>query len=55
MSTQVAEKPQAAAAVPAAVEGVLNFAEPGAEKAYTYTYKPPEGVKGATSSSAARR
>lgn len=43
MSTQVAEKPPAAA-VPSAVEGVLNFAERGAEKAYTYTFKPPEGV-----------
>src|SRR5580692_2372444 len=43
MSTQVAERPQATA-VPSAVEGVLNFAERGAEKAYTYTFKPPEGV-----------
>jgi hypothetical protein len=43
MSTQVAEKPPAAA-VPSAVEGILNFAERGAEKAYTYTFKPPEGV-----------
>jgi hypothetical protein len=42
MSTQVAEKPQTAA--PSTVEGVLNFAERTAEKAYTYTYKPPEGV-----------
>ncbi|MEJ0065272.1 MAG: CmcJ/NvfI family oxidoreductase [Caulobacteraceae bacterium] len=42
MSTKVAERPQTAA--PDAVEGVLNFAERGAEKAYTYTYKPPEGV-----------
>ena len=46
MSTKVAERPQTAAAPPAAVEGVLNFAEPSAEKAYTYTFKPPEGVKG---------
>jgi hypothetical protein len=43
MSTQVADRPQAAA-VPSAVEGVLTFAERGAQKAYTYTYKPPEGV-----------
>jgi len=43
MSTQVAERPQTAAA-PSAVEGVLNFAERSAEKAYTYTFKPPEGV-----------
>jgi hypothetical protein len=43
MSTQVAERPQTASA-PAAVEGVLNFAHPTAEKAYTYTFKPPEGV-----------
>src|SRR5271156_4788399 len=42
MSTQVAERPQAA--VPETVEGSLNFAERTAEKAYTYTYKPPEGV-----------
>jgi hypothetical protein len=42
MSTQVAERPQAAA--PETVEGSLNFAEHGAEKAYTYTYKPPEGA-----------
>jgi hypothetical protein len=46
MSTKIAERPQTAAAAAAAVEGVLNFAEPSAEKAYTYTYKPPEGVKG---------
>jgi hypothetical protein len=45
MSTQVAERPQAAAA-PASVEGSLNFAERSAEKAYTYTFKPPEGVRG---------
>jgi hypothetical protein len=44
MSTQVVERPQAAN-VPASVEGVLNFAEPSAEKAYTYTFKPPEGVR----------
>jgi len=43
MSTKVAERPQTAAA-PSNVEGVLNFAERGAEKAYTYTYTPPEGV-----------
>ncbi|HXQ17667.1 MAG TPA: CmcJ/NvfI family oxidoreductase [Caulobacteraceae bacterium] len=43
MSTQVADRPQAAA-IPSAVEGVLNFAERGPEKAYTYTYKPPEGT-----------
>ena len=43
MSTQVAERPQAPAA-PTEVEGVLNFAEKTAEKAYTYTFKPPEGV-----------
>ncbi len=42
MSTQVAERPQAAA--PDTVEGVLNFAGRTAEKAYTYTFKPPEGV-----------
>ncbi len=46
MSTKIAERPQTAAATPATVEGVLNFAEPSAETAYTYTYKPPEGVKG---------
>jgi len=46
MSTKIAERPLTAAATPAAVEGVLNFAEPSAEKAYTYTFKPPEGVKG---------
>jgi hypothetical protein len=45
MSTQVAERPRAAAA-PSTVQGVLNFAERSAEKAYTYTYKPPEGVRG---------
>jgi hypothetical protein len=43
MSTKVAERPQAAAA-PGTVEGSLNFAERGVEKAYTYTFKPPEGV-----------
>jgi hypothetical protein len=43
MSTKVDERPQTAAA-PDAVEGSLNFAERGDEKAYTYTYKPPEGV-----------
>jgi len=46
MSTQVAERPQVAASSPFTVEGVLNFAERGADKAYTYTFKPPEGVKG---------
>jgi hypothetical protein len=45
MPTRVAERPQTAAA-PSNVEGVLNFAERSAEKAYTYTYKPPEGVRG---------
>ena len=45
MSTKVAERPQATAA-PAHVEGVLNFAERSAEKAYTYTFKPPGGVPG---------
>jgi len=44
MSTKVAERPQIAAAAPAAVEGVLNFAERSAQKPYSYTYKPPEGV-----------
>jgi hypothetical protein len=44
MSTQVAERPQSAAVAPSTVEGVLNFAERTAEKAYTYTFKPPEGV-----------
>ncbi|HZZ87854.1 MAG TPA: CmcJ/NvfI family oxidoreductase [Caulobacteraceae bacterium] len=43
MSTQVAERPHADQA-PSAVDGVLNFAEKTAEKAYTYTFKPPEGV-----------
>ncbi|HLY80457.1 MAG TPA: CmcJ/NvfI family oxidoreductase, partial [Caulobacteraceae bacterium] len=43
MSTKVAERPQAA--IPS-VEGVLNFAERSAEKAYTYTFKPPEGMRG---------
>lgn len=43
MTTQVAERPQTPAA-PVAVEGVLNFAARTAEKAYTYTFKPPEGV-----------
>ena len=46
MATQVAERPQSAAKPPATVEGVLNFAERTAEKAYTYTFKPPEGVPG---------
>jgi len=46
MSTQVAERPQTTADSPAKVEGALNFAERGADKAYTYTFKPPEGVKG---------
>jgi hypothetical protein len=45
MSVEVAERPRAEAA-PEAVEGVVNFAEKTAEKAYTYTFKPPEGVKG---------
>jgi hypothetical protein len=44
MSTKVAERPHAAA--PDTVEGSLNFAERSPEKAYTYTYKPPEGVPG---------
>ena len=43
MSTKVAERSQATA-LPDTVEGSLNFAEHSAEKAYTYTYKPPEGV-----------
>jgi len=46
MSIQVAERPQSAADAPSTVEGVLNFAEPTPEKAYTYTFKPPEGVPG---------
>jgi hypothetical protein len=46
MSTQVAERPQTAASSPSTVQGVLNFAERSADKAYTYTFKPPEGVKG---------
>ena len=44
MSTQVAEKAQTAN-IPDAVEGQLNFAERSAEKAYTYTFKPPEGTR----------
>jgi hypothetical protein len=43
MSTRVATRPWFAA-VPDAVDGAINFAEPTAEKPYTYTYRPPEGV-----------
>ena len=46
MSTQVAERPQVVSSSPSTVRGVLNFAERSADKAYTYTFKPPEGVKG---------
>ena len=46
MSTQVAERHQHATIAPSTVEGVLNFAERTPEKAYTYTFKPPEGVPG---------
>jgi hypothetical protein len=45
MSLQVATRPQDAAirALPG-VEGELNFAVRSTAKAYSYTYKPPEGV-----------
>jgi hypothetical protein len=45
MSHQVATRPQDAAvrALPG-VEGELNFAVRSTAKAYSYTYKPPEGV-----------
>jgi len=45
MPTQVATRPQpSVAGHPVAVDGVINFAERTVEKAYSYTYKPPEGV-----------
>jgi len=45
MSLEVATRPQEPAArVLPAVEAELNFAVPSEAKAYTYTYKPPEGV-----------
>jgi len=45
MSLEVATRPQEPAVRPLpAVEAELNFAVPGEAKAYTYTYKPPEGV-----------
>jgi hypothetical protein len=44
MSLEVADRPRPAEA-PTAVDGRLNFVERGAEKLYTYTYKPPEGVR----------
>lgn len=43
MSTLTAERPPVEA-LPQAAEAVLNFAEKTAEKPYTYTFKPPEGV-----------
>jgi len=42
MSIEVEVRPQAAA--PSAVTGRLYFTNRGPEKAYAYTYKPPEGV-----------
>jgi len=45
MSLEVATRPQEPAVRPLpAVEAELNFAVPGEAKAYTYTFKPPEGV-----------
>jgi hypothetical protein len=44
MPTQVATRPQPPVATADAVDGEINFAERTAEKPYTYTYKPPEGV-----------
>jgi hypothetical protein len=44
MSTQVADRPKSVSSAPSVVEGSLNFAERSAEKAYTYTFKPPEGT-----------
>jgi hypothetical protein len=41
MSVDVVEPP--AARLNPFVEGVISFAEPSAEKPFTYTYKPPEG------------
>jgi hypothetical protein len=43
MTTQVAERPRSPALADA-VEGFIHFAERTAEKPYTYTFKPPEGV-----------
>ena len=45
MSLEVATRPQEPAVRPLpAVEAELNFAVPSEAKAYSYTYKPPEGV-----------
>jgi hypothetical protein len=46
MSIDVADRPREALKTPAAVEAHLVFTERSAEKAYAYTYKPPEGVAG---------
>lgn len=43
MSLEVADRPRAET-LPQAVEGVIQFAEKTAQKPYTYTFKPPEGV-----------
>jgi hypothetical protein len=43
MSVEVADRPRAET-LPQAVQGVIQFAEKTAQKPYTYTFKPPEGV-----------
>jgi hypothetical protein len=43
MSVKLAVRPIPSEAEPSATEGSLNFTERGAEKPFSYTYKPPEG------------